>query len=590
MKDFFKFLIASTLGVFLAGLLLLGAGFALIVILLSIPSATEGVKEHTVLTIGLGADLPDYSSDESFPEFDVQNFTFVQPVGLADILSAIHSAKNDGRIAGIFLTPTIVPSGIATVTAVREALLDFKTSGKFVYAYSETYTQKAYYLASAADSIWLNPAGSFLLPGMRSEVIYYKGALDKLGVEVQVFRHGKFKSAVEPFTEEGMSAESRTQTKLLIDRIWSRILGGIAKARNLNVDQLNLWIDELSVNGAEASVKKGLVDGLLYADQVRDRLAVRSGIESADDLSFLAIDKYALREKESTDASDASARIAVVYAEGDIDSDMSFGGSAIQPKVFVALLRQLRKDSAVKAIVLRVNSPGGSALGSDLIWREVFLTSQVKPVVASFGNVAASGGYYIASPARYVFAETTSITGSIGVFALLPQVKELMNQKLGIRVDVVGSNKHSDSETVFRPLDAEERAVLQQEVEVTYQAFLSHVAEGRHLSVAQVDEIGQGRVWAAEDALRVGLIDSLGGLNDAVIKAASLAGIKSFGVDSYPKRSTTVSDFLFGMRESLRSHALANEIKTYVPFYQDILYLSGKQGIQARLPFQLNLY
>jgi protease-4 len=428
--------------------------------------------------------------------------------------------------------------------------------------------------------------GDFFFKGMSAQASFFKKALEKLDIEVQIIRHGKFKSAVEPFMLEAMSRENREQTMSYVGSIWNSLLTGIAEARNIPAEQMNEWIDNLEVYSAQSALDKKLVDGLKYYDEVLTELSEKTNAESIEDLRLLELSKYG--RSETVKSRSATDKIAVIYAEGNIMTGE--GSSEIMSATMSKAIRSARLDDNVKAIVFRINSGGGSALASDVISREIQLASEVKPVIASLGDVAASGGYYIATQADVIVADPTTITGSIGVFGVIPNYKEFMNNKLGITFDVVTTNKHSDFITTLRPMTAEEQALMQKSVEDVYDTFITLVSKGRNMSREAVDEIGQGRVWSAVDAKRLGLVDELGGVNDAVRIASEKAGISDYRIEELPKQSGVLEALLSGLSEEIRTRSIRKELGEQYRHYRQLKDVLNTQGIQARMPYTVELY
>lgn len=449
MKQFFKYTLASLLGSILTFAILIGILIAIISAFVAGFSEQEAIiDDNSVLKLRLATDIPDKASDNPFSNIDFISMTSTKTMGLNNILKNIEKAKKDDKIKGIFLDVGSIPSGLGTVEEIRNKLIDFKESGKFIIAYSSGYTQKSYYLASVADKIYLNPEGSFDWKGLYSQVIFFKGALDKLGIEAQIFRHGQFKSAVEPFFTDKMSEASKLQTITLIQSIWDDMCTKISKSRNIEIEKLNLIADSLWAYDAKTAKEYKFVDGLVYYDEVLAELKTMSKSEEDPEDFIVSLGDYA-SVKIKTKANNSKDKIAVIFAEGEIiDGGKSEGSLA--GDWMAEIIREVREDEDIKAVVLRVNSPGGSGLASDIMWREITLTKEKKPVVVSMGNLAASGGYYIACPANYIFALPSTLTGSIGVFGMLPNVEKLMTEKLGITVDGVGTNAQSDFGQITR--------------------------------------------------------------------------------------------------------------------------------------------
>jgi len=547
------------------------------------------VPKNTVLQLKLNEVIPDRSSNNPFETINFFSLKVSNPPGLNEILKNIKKAETDENIKGIYLDLSSVPSGIATVEEIRNALLDFKKTGKFIISYGETYTQKAYYLASVADSIYLNPEGIVEFKGLDGEVMFYKGLFEKMNVDIQIIRHGKFKSAVEPFILDKMSDANKEQTLKYLSSIWNHLLDGISDSRKISRDDLNMIADSFKVQKAADAVTHKLADRLVYKDELLAALRTKLGIGEKDKISLMTINKYANAPDKSKKITKSKDKIAIIYAIGQIESgkgnDKTIGSERISEAI-----RKARLDSTVKAIVLRVNSPGGSALASEVIWREVALAKKVKPVVASMGDVAASGGYYISCAATKIVADPSTITGSIGVFGLVPNLKGLFNEKLGITFDNVKTNNYADFGTVTRALTESEKAVYLSDVENIYQTFIKHVADGRNMSTDQVDSIGQGRVWCGVDAKDIGLIDEFGGLEKAIELAAKLAKIGEYKIQSLPEQKDPFTQILEGLSGGANDALLKKELGDVYEYYQYIRNVKNMKGVQARLPYFINIY
>ena len=586
MKQFFKFTLASMLGFILAGFLVLIVLIAMITAAVSFNKTETVVPDKTILLLTLNQPIMDRSSDNPFSRM---NFGFADvstPLGLNDIVGNLHKAASDSKVKGIYLELSSFSAGQATLEEIRNALLEFKKSGKFIVSYSEAYTQKTYYLASVADKIYLNPAGDMEFKGMMGQVMFFKGMLDKIDVQAQVIRHGKFKSAVEPFILDKMSDASKEQTLTFITGMWNHMLSQISAARNIPVSQLTEIADQFKIGSHENAVELKMVDKLIYKDEVLDELKSRVSAKSITDLKVMKLSKYA--DAPDTKKNSSKNKIAVIYASGDIISgdgnDANIGSERISKAI-----RKARLDDKVKAVVLRVNSPGGSALASDIIWREMLLTKKVKPVVVSMGDVAASGGYYISCAADKIFAYPNTITGSIGVFGIIPNMKELFNKDLGITFDGVKTNPYADYIPVTRHMTESETKFLTRDIENIYTTFTKHVADGRKMPVTRVDSIGQGRVWSGLDAKRIGLIDEFGGLNDAVKEAAKLAKLTDYRTFDLPEQKDAFAQITEALGLDKSSAKLAKQLGIAYPYYQYLQRMSQMQGIQARLPFEFEI-
>lgn len=588
MKSFFKYLLASVLGVLVAGILMFLILLGGIGAMVSSQDQDVKIKANTILHVELNQIIADRSNNNPFENIDFSSFKPTTQLGLNDILKNIKKAKTDPNIDGIYLDFTAIPAGIATIEEIRNALIDFKSSEKFILAYADVYTQPSYYLASVADKIYLNPEGQMMFVGLRSEIMFFKEALKKLGVEPQIIRHGRFKSAVEPFMYTKMSDDNRLQIMTFIGSIWDHILTGISEERNVSVDDLKVFADNMTINDAKSAVDNNLIDGLKYKDEILSELAERTSKTDIDKIESISLAKYnkvpdTKRKKLEKD------KIAVVYASGNVIMGEGQEGTIGSDRISRAL-RKARQDSSVKAIVFRVNSGGGSALASEVIWREVKLAQEVKPVIASLGDVAASGGYYIVAPAQKIIASPNTITGSIGVFGVLPNGKELLNEKLGIHVDVAKTNKFADMGSFARPLTAQEKDLIQVSIENIYKTFVNHVAEGRNMKFEDVDKIGEGRVWSGANAMEIGLIDGFGGLDEAIILAAEAANIEAYRTINYPKLEDPFEQFIKELQGNVRISILKQELGTEYKYYETLRNIKNQEGIQARIPFDIEIY
>jgi protease-4 len=584
MKSFFKIVFASMLGFVLTF-------FFIFILLAAIVGAASGDKEvslenNSVLILTLDESINDRSNDNPFANFNFGSMSGGKQIGLNDILDNIGKASADEHISGIFLDISSIPSGIASIEEIRNSLIEFKKSGKFIYAYSEAFTQPSYYLASVADKIYLHPTGMAELKGLRSEVLFFKGTLDKLGVEPQVFRHGKFKSAVEPFIQDKLSDANREQIRSYIGSIWNHMVDGIAKGRKLSTTQVQDIASKMLVTNAPAAVEFKLVDELKYRDEVLEILQKKTEAKSIDDIEFVSINKM-VDVKDTRDKS-GKDKIAIIFAEGEIVDGQGKEGQ-VGSIEFSKAIRKARLDDKVKAVVLRINSPGGSALASETIWREVMLTKKVKPVIASMGNVAASGGYYISAPCDTIVASPNTITGSIGVFGLFFNAKQLVNN-IGVTVDTVKTNPFADIMTSSRAVTAQESEVIQREVERIYDNFITRVSEGRKISKANVDSIAQGRVWSGADAKRIGLVDIFGGLDKAIEIAAKKAGLTKYRIQELPYIEDPIQKFIKELGGDSEQAIIKKTLGDSYRYYQQIEHLRAMKSYQARLPYELEVY
>ncbi|RWY57060.1 signal peptide peptidase SppA [Mucilaginibacter gilvus] len=595
MKQFFKFVLASFVGVILSVFVL----FVLFAILIggiiasSSSSKTSDVDSNSILHIKI-----DYPVNERTPHNPLAEIPFLgldskKEPGLNDILASIKKGKNDENIKGIFLDESYMMQGQATTEEIRNALIDFKKSGKFVVAYSEIYTQGFYYLASVADKVYMNPKGIIEFKGFSSEVTFLKGAMDKLGIEAQIIKVGTYKSAVEPFFLTKMSDANREQVTSYLGSMYNHFLTGISTSRHINKDSLFNYANNGTIQEPEDALKYKLVDGLKYKDEILSDLKKRTSISEKDDLHSVELGDYVKSEaKEDDDKNDekktsSKNRIAVIYASGEINGGDGDDNSIGSEKISKAI-RKARTDDKVKAIVLRVNSPGGSSLASDVIWREVMLTKKVKPIIVSMGDVAASGGYYIACAADSIYAEPNTITGSIGIFAVLPNMQKFFNDKLGITFDGVKTGKYADLGDVSRPLTPEEKAILQKSVNRGYDTFTKAVAAGRKKSQAYINSIGQGRVWTGEQALKNGLVDKLGNINDAVASAAKKANLKEYQLVNYPEQKSVFSKLGQGFSAQVKAHFVKAELGENYKYYEQIKGVTQMMRTpQARMPYDV---
>lgn len=584
-------MLASMVGFTLAGVLLIL--FFTFYVVAVIGSFTNSNKEkvtekpNSVLSLDLGYVIPERTPNSTFDGFDWSALTGNKVLGLNDILSDIKKAKTDDNIKGIFLDFDMCPSGISTVKAIRDALIDFKKSGKFIDAYAVAYTQKAYYLTSVADKVYLNPMGVVELKGLSVQIMFYKDLLDKLGIETQVFYDGKYKTATEPFRRDNMSDENKVMTTNMLDDLQKSIFGAIADSRHMPFDSLVNISNNLLVRNASAARKYGFIDSLGYYDQFLDELRSRLHIGKHDKVEMVSLDKY--NDVPAKNFTISDDKIAVVYAQGDI-VDGKGNNNEIGGDRFAQTLRELRNDDAVKAVVLRVNSPGGSGVASDVIWREVGLLKAKKPVIVSMGDYAASGGYYISCNANKIVAEPTTLTGSIGVFGILPNLKKFWNDKLSITFDGVGTGKYSDFGSIDRPLNDEEKLIIQNEIDSFYHTFKSRVAEGRHINIDTVQAIAQGRVWIGDQAVKLGLVDTLGNLATAINLAAKAAHISTYELESYPKQKSKLEELLKMVDDDSKAAEVKSVLGGASVYFDQIKSLQNMSGVQARLPEVIDVH
>ncbi|MBI9042335.1 signal peptide peptidase SppA [Lutibacter sp.] len=583
--NFLRNLIASIFGTLIA----LGIILVLIVLIASAVGETEkiSVKENSVLEIRLEKTVKDFAPKSDNPIDEIFGFND-DKIALNDIINAIENAKDDANIKGISISTMGVGAGVSQTQAIRNKLEEFKASGKFINAYADVYDQKSYYLSSIADSIFLNPQGSVDFKGLSSEILFYKDLEDKSGVTMEVIRHGKYKSAVEPYLYNEMSEANREQISSFLNAIWIEILEDVSKSRNIIVEELNNIADNLLGRNADLALRNNLIDGAIYSDEYENKLKLAAGIAIDSDLNKITIEDYISTGKGRISSS-ASNKIAVIYAQGEImygKGDENYIGQDL----IIKALKTARESKEVKAIVLRINSPGGSALASELIWREIELTKKTLPIVVSMGDVAASGGYYIACNATKIIAEPTTITGSIGVFGVIPNISKLAN-KIGINAEQVSTNKGA-SYSAFEPMSDSFRAVTTEGVEQVYNTFLDRVSAGRNISFAAVDSIAQGRVWSGVEAKKIGLIDELGNLDDAIAAAAELAEITDYKVRNYPDYKIELEDRFGGFpfmktKEKLLIEEFGEE---NYKIYKTVKSFSNLKGIQARMPYIIEIH
>lgn len=588
MKQFFGAFFGSIIGIIVATVL--AVVILVAVVKSSVNSAlksdeetTAAAKGNAVIKITLDGKINERTKENPFKELgDVGPFASTGEMGLNDMIDKLRSAAGDADVKGVYISVKNLEGGFASIEELRNAILAFRKSGKFVYTYGENFSHREYYLASASDKIFLNPQGMMDWRGLSMTLMFFKHTLEKLDVDMQIFRHGRYKSAIEPFMFDKMSTDNRLQSEVYVNSLWGHLVQGVASQRKLSEADLNMYANDLSVCMPE-SAKGKLVDELLYEDEVVALIKKKIGMKATDKMKFVDFEKYKGKEKSNLKA----GRIAVIYANGSIGdgegSDEEIGSDRL-----ARTIREARLDEKIKAIVLRVNSPGGSALASDVIWREVQLAKTVKPTIVSMGDLAASGGYYISCAADRIFAQPNTLTGSIGVFGLIPNLQKMLQNKLGITLDTVNTNKYSDL-GALRPLSARENAFIQSSVEKVYSVFTKRVADGRGMSVAAVDSIGQGRVWAGSDALRIGLVDELGGLQDAIAYAAKKAKLQEYRLQELPRQKSPF-DGLLGKKESdLETQILKSKLGIYYDAFSGLQNLLDMKGVQARLPFEFIL-
>jgi protease-4 len=586
--NFFKSFLASCLGSLVAFIILIFLVFSFLAAAVSSFSSDDkqvAVDDNSVLHLKLDAPLNEMEVDNPFEGLPIPGVTD-SPVGLLKLIHVIGKAKDDPKVKGIYLDVSIFMGGYAKAKEIRDALLDFRKSGKWVVAYNEVLTEQAYYIASAADKLYLNPEGQLEFNGMALEISFFKKMFDKLEIKPEIFRVGDFKSAVEPFMLDRMSEANRLQLNELIEGINDEVVKEISISRNIELGRLKEISDRMLATTTNEAQSLHLVDSLVYYDQVLADLRGRLGIGESDDINFIKYNKY---KKTVTEYSSSKNEIAVIVADGDIMPGKAQQGT-IGSTTFAEELRKARESKKVKAIVLRINSPGGSALASDVMWREVTLASKEKPIIASMGDYAASGGYYIAMGCDSIVAQPNTITGSIGVFSVLFDLSSFLDNKIGITFDEVKTGDVGELVTFTRPLTAPEKAIWQKSTDRIYASFTSKAAEGRGMSVEELRSVASGRVWTGTQAKERGLVDVIGSFDDAVRIAAEKAGVASdYKIKYYPKYKSFFEQLLADMEENAKVNALKEELGSHYKVYEQLQKLKHYQGTQARMPFELKI-
>lgn len=586
--NFFKSFLASLLAFFVANFLWF---FLLMVFVMGFAAlstiSTTTVAPKSVLHLNLNESIVDQPTSNPFATFDPMSMNMPKSVSNLQVMRAIESAAQDPNIEGLYINLT--GAGSVTTALMEELhgyLKSFKQSGKFVLAYGENYTQGGYYLSSVADSIFLNPAGEMEWRGLAMQVMFYKGLLDKLGVEPQIFRHGTFKSAIEPYILTKMSPENRLQMETLVNSIWGTLVEDIAENRNLSIDSLNIYATELSAMSANDALEKRLIDALKYEDEVEDIMREKLELDADDDIPLVSLGEYIASKPYTPAYSDN--KIEVIYAEGQIVQGTSQKGS-LGSATLAEQLAEARLDEDVKAVVLRVNSPGGSALASEVMWREMELLREQKPVVVSMGDYAASGGYYISAPADVIVADEMTLTGSIGVFGMMFNAGKALSNKVGVTFDVAKSNPSADMGAINRSVTAKERDYIMKGIEEVYTTFVNHVADGRNMTFDSVDAIGQGRVWSGNDGKRIGLVDEIGGLNYAIAIAADKAEcLDDYMVRESMGEQTGVMAMLNKFRAHISERKMRKEMGEYYDDYLALRAMMENEGVQAlALPIEI---
>lgn len=591
MKDFIKNVLATMVGMFGFFIVMGVIGMMSIIGMIASGNAAQNVEKNSVFVLNLSGTISEQGSENPLSMFTGDNSL---NSGLNDILSSIKKAKANDDIKGIYIEAGALAANYATLQEIRNALDDFRKSGKWIVAYGDFYTQGAYYVASVADKVYINPKGIVDWHGIGAQTMFYKDFMAKFGVKWEVVKVGTFKSATETFTEEKMSDANRLQTKTFIDGTWRNVCDAVSKSRGISVDSLNSYADSyLALQATETLVKAKMVDGMMYGDQVKDAVKKMMKLEKDDDIAQLTLNDMLNVKDEKVEGSE----IAVYYAEGDIVQDpkaatMFGNNNYIASRKVCKDLEDLMNDDDVKAVVVRINSGGGDAYASEQMWHQMSELRKVKPVVVSMGDYAASGAYYMSAPASWIVAQPNTLTGSIGIFAVIPDFSGLVTTKLGVRFDEVKTNRNSTfGNLMARPFNAEEKAMLQASVNRGYSLFRQRVADGRRLPVESVEKIAQGRVWLATDALNIKLVDQLGGIDDAVKKAAELAKLKDYYTSDYPAAASWMDNLLNSMSSS--GTYLDEQLRqTLGDFYQPFTMLRSidkREAIQARIPYAISI-
>ena len=591
MKDFLKFTLATVTGIILSSIVLFIIGMVTLFGIVSTADTETIVKKNSVMMLDLNGVLVERTQESPLGILSQLFSDDSNTYGLDDILSSIKKAKENENIKGIYLQASMLGTSYASLQEIRNALLDFKESGKFIIAYGDSYTQGLYYLSSVADKVLLNPKGMIEWKGIASAPLFYKDLLQKIGVEMQIFKVGTYKSAVEPFISTEMSPANREQVTAFINSIWGQVTEGVSASRSLPVDSLNALADRmLMFYPAEESVQCGLADTLIYRNDVRDYLKQWAELKEDDRLPILGLSDM-INVKKNTPKDKSGNIVAVYYASGEI-TDYSGSSASEEGIVGTKVIRDLRKlkeNDDVKVVVLRVNSPGGSAFASEQICHAVKELKTKKPVIVSMGDYAASGGYYMSCMADTIVAEPTTLTGSIGVFGMIPNLKEL-SEKVGLTFDVVKTNKFADLGVIMRPFNQDEKALIQMSIAQSYDTFISRCAEGRHMTKEAIEKVGEGRVWTGEMAKELGLVDVLGGIDTALEIAVRKAGIEGYTVVSYPAKQDLLSSLLDTKPTNyVESQILKSKLGEYYQLFGMLKNLKERSMIQARIPFELNI-
>ncbi len=591
MKQFIKFMFASALGTFIAVLLVITFFVALMVgTVMNMQESDVGtvsIQPHSIVRISFKNTIKDRTPSNPFDGFNFATMEANKPWGLNDILKNIEKAEHDKNVDGIFLDMESVPAGAATLEEIRNKLEEFKKSGKFIVSYGNNYDQSGYYLATVSDKIFLNPEGIILFKGLHAQLTFIKGLLDKLEIETQVVRgpDNKYKSAVEPLLYDKASEPNKEQLNTMLDAIWGKYLKVVSKSRHISIDKLNAIADNLELSTAAVARQNNFIDSAVYRDQILNMLKEKSGGGELNFVSFAKYNNVAVAKKPVK----SKDRIAIIYAEGDITQGKSTPNT-IGSASLAETIRKVRELNRVKAIVFRVNSPGGDAQASEIIRHELALAAAKMPVVVSMGNYAASGGYWISTPGKLIFAEESTVTGSIGVFGIIPNMKGFFNNKLGITFDEVQTNKNADFIDVMKPMNELQKAKLNNSIKRIYNNFVTLVSNSRKLDKQYVDSIARGRVWAGSDAIKVGLVDSIGGLEAAINAAAREAGLgDKYKISEYPVAKDFFQSLVEEMSGEVSTHIAKSQMGDYYKYYERILKVEKMQGVQARLPYFVDM-
>ncbi|MGO3654630.1 MAG: signal peptide peptidase SppA [Sphingobacterium sp.] len=588
MRSFFKYVLATITGIIVSTVLLFFIVLGIIGVMInSVSSKDTATPSNAVLLIDLDHIVTEKTEPNPFEGLEIPGYGENRSIGLNDLLSRIKAAETDNNIKGIYLNVSGVNTGFATMRALREALLEFKSSEKFILSYSDVMSQKGYYMNSVADEIYLHPQGTLDFRGLATSVVFFKDALDKLGIDMQVLKVGTYKSAVEPFMMNSMSEANKKQVSSYLHSIYDYFLTDISGSTGLSKDSLTNIADGYQVRLPEDAKRLGMVDELLYKDQMLAKVKEKLDLSEKKDIPVVSILDYKNQGNKGKAGGD---RIAILYAYGSIvdgeGTDGQIGGDNLSRE-----LRELREDDRIKAIVMRVNSPGGSALASESIWREVELTKNVKPMVVSMGDYAASGGYYIAAAADSIFADPTTLTGSIGVFGMIPNFQKMFNNKLGIHFEAVKTAKFADMDVdMDRPLSEEEKSIIQGGVDRVYQVFMQRVASGRKMEIAEVDSLGQGRVWTGAQAVELNLVDRVASLDEAVGAAAQMANLENYRISEYPRQKDPFASLLSNSEDKLKTWLMKKELGEYANYLMEMKRVAEQSGIQARVPYLVEIH